>query len=234
MDSPRSISSNTYCTDHEGDENLKCYALNDCKTDLKLSENESEVEFVRSIAMSKNIAYSVQDDVDHVIRINTLDRESSEQVCNTNESENFNMDKTKNLDLDHICDTFEPPLAIPLNLKSLCSFILPPADEGIISAVVLSKWDDIMGPQTMYAWLCSNSKLEDEQALNIASYYLSGYAYSAEFESSEQVDSFVLDLCTMCEMVYQLNRYFLMMHSARLPGGSSRSGRSCKTGWIEL
>nr|CAD7434016.1 unnamed protein product [Timema monikensis] len=99
--------------------------------------------------MSKNIAYSVQDDVDHVIRINTLDRESSEQVCNTNESENFNMDKSKNLDLDHICDTFEPPLAIPLNLKSLCSFILPPADEGIISAVVLSKWDDIMGPQTM-------------------------------------------------------------------------------------
>nr|CAD7440878.1 unnamed protein product [Timema bartmani] len=188
MDSPRSISSNTHCTDHEGDENFKWYTLNESKTDLKLSENENEVEFVRSIAMSKNIAYSVQDDVDQFIRINTLDRESLEHVCNTNESENFNMDKSNNLDLDHICETFEPPLAIPLNLKSLCSFILPPADDGIISAVVLSKWDDIMGPQTIYAWMCSNSQLEDEQALN---------SKSAEFESSEQVDSFVLDLCTM-------------------------------------
>jgi hypothetical protein len=95
-------------------------------------ESFGEIE-IRSVAMSANIASSVCQEVNHLIRI------TSESI------------------VDYPLPSVEirPDLmddgGVTFDVDTVCSFVLPP--ESVLLAIVLSRWDDIVGPQTVQMWL---------------------------------------------------------------------------------
>ena len=96
---------------------------------------------VRSVAMSENIARSVKEEVKHFIHVeSSVNNILPFSVCldDTQRGQIFPVGKTEY----HIH-----------NDSSSISYILPSVHDSIVSGVILSKWDDIMGPQTVHMWL---------------------------------------------------------------------------------
>ncbi|XP_034251992.1 guanine nucleotide exchange C9orf72-like [Thrips palmi] len=108
---------------------------------------------IRSVAMSANIASTVQDEVKHLIKVNPLPAESASKY------EVLRMSPEPNEENSDFSDTYSADNDYPsidLHCISICSHVLPNDDDSIISAMVLSRWDDIMGPRTIRAWLPEN------------------------------------------------------------------------------
>lgn len=105
---------------------------------------------IRSVAMSVNIASTVQDEVKHLIKVNPLPTESASRyevlrMSPEHSEENSDLSDTYSADNDYP--------SIDMHCISICSHVLPNDEDSIVAAIVLSRWDDIMGPRTIRAWL---------------------------------------------------------------------------------
>ncbi|XP_026276233.1 guanine nucleotide exchange factor C9orf72 isoform X1 [Frankliniella occidentalis] len=119
------------------------------ETQSQLKEDFSP-PMIRSVAMSANIASTVQEEVKHLIKVNPPPDESVVQYKVRKMSSEFSED---NSDLsDSYSDDHDYP-SIDMNLSSICSHVLPNDDDSTACAMVLSRWDDIMGPRTIRVWL---------------------------------------------------------------------------------
>ncbi|KAJ9579434.1 hypothetical protein L9F63_024458 [Diploptera punctata] len=101
---------------------------------------------VRSVAMSENIARSVREEVKHLIHVESpVNNVLAAAGClvEVEKDPGFSLGKAEY----HSYGT-----------NSSVSYILPSIEESIVSAVILSKWDDIMGPQTVHVWLREEAK----------------------------------------------------------------------------
>ena len=118
---------------------------------------------IRSVAMSANIANAVQDEVKHLIKVNTLPLEESiahyevRQTSPAPSEENSDVSDTYSADHDSG--------SLDMQCGSICAHVLPNDDESIVCAVVLSRWDDIMGPRTIRVWLPEN--VSDQEASSV-------------------------------------------------------------------
>jgi hypothetical protein len=97
----------------------------------------------RSVAMSSDIAGSVQEEVCHFIDVDSS-KNSRLFAVNTADTclEEVKADPPAECTLSNVHDA---SLSV--------SYVLPSEEDSIISAIVLSKWDDIIGPQTVHVWL---------------------------------------------------------------------------------
>lgn len=109
---------------------------------------------IRSVAMSANVASTVQDEVKHLIKVSPLPTEESvtryEVRKTLSVQSEDNSDFSDTYSADHDFTSMDPQCG------SICSHVFPTDEESIISAVVLSCWDDIMGPRTIRVWLPEN------------------------------------------------------------------------------
>ncbi|GLH11653.1 Uncharacterized protein GBIM_16399 [Gryllus bimaculatus] len=110
---------------------------------------QRETVMVRSVAMSANVASIVKDEVRHLIRVSALEPSTSKHYSTyePNNREDINIVLPTSKDLGVGSNSI---------VNTSCSHILPTVDGNIIFAVILSRWDDIMGPQTVHAWLEEN------------------------------------------------------------------------------
>jgi hypothetical protein len=103
----------------------------------------SDLPILRSVAMSSDIARS-REEVCHFI-----DDDSSKSSGLTAVS------TTDTTDLEEL----KPDAPAEYTLSNVhganlsVSYVLPSEEDSIVSAIVLSKWDDIIGPQTVHVWL---------------------------------------------------------------------------------
>ncbi|KAK3924322.1 Guanine nucleotide exchange C9orf72-like protein [Frankliniella fusca] len=123
--------------------------LENIYTQSQLSD-ESSSPSIRSVAMSANIANTVQEEVKHLIKVNPPLDESpiKYQVRKTSsELSDDNSDISDTYSGDHDYHSIE------MSCSSICSHVLPNDDDSTVCAMVLSRWDDIMGPRTIRVWL---------------------------------------------------------------------------------
>ncbi|XP_063219647.1 uncharacterized protein LOC134529456 isoform X2 [Bacillus rossius redtenbacheri] len=121
-------------------------------------DSSDSLNIIRSVAMSANVALAVVDEVKHFIRVSSFKTESLLESGISTAADN------SNIDVEQIEEEFvhentskqEHEHDYFCNLMSSCSFVLPSEDDDIVSAVVISKWDDVIGPQTVHAWLKIN------------------------------------------------------------------------------
>ncbi|XP_046984554.1 uncharacterized protein LOC124554908 isoform X2 [Schistocerca americana] len=99
-------------------------------------KEEKEFQIVRSLAMSANIANAVKNEVKHLIHISAV------ESC-----------AEKNMWVGAATGSKLPTVSYTANASFSSSFVLPSAEEHLISVIVLSRWDDIMGPQTVHVWM---------------------------------------------------------------------------------
>ncbi|XP_049845723.1 guanine nucleotide exchange factor C9orf72-like isoform X2 [Schistocerca gregaria] len=99
-------------------------------------KEEKEFQMVRSLAMSANIANAVKNEVKHLIHISAV------ESC-----------AEKNMWVGATTGSKLPTVSYTANASFSSSFVLPSAEEHLISVIVLSRWDDIMGPQTVHVWM---------------------------------------------------------------------------------
>ncbi|XP_033609578.1 guanine nucleotide exchange C9orf72 homolog isoform X2 [Cryptotermes secundus] len=113
-----------------------------CNIDSNSGKNVLPV--LRSVAVSSNIASSAQEEVCHFFHVDTSKSNKFPAVSTA--------DRTYLQEIKQ-----DPPAEYSLpndhGANSSVSYILPSEEDNIVSAVVLSKWDDIMGPQTVHVWL---------------------------------------------------------------------------------
>lgn len=110
-----------------------------------------ETVMVRSVAMSANVASIMKDEVRHLIRVSGFDSGNPVQAAVVDEEEDMNAFPS-NKDLEFSSTSLNS-----------CSHILPNEEGSVVFAVILSRWDDIMGPQTVHAWLEENAEVRDLQ-----------------------------------------------------------------------
>lgn len=108
---------------------------------------------IRSVAMSANIASTVQDEVKHLIKVNPIPAESPSRYEVLRMSPELSEENSDFSDT-YSADNDNP--SIDMYCLSICSHVLPNDEDSIVSAMVLSRWDDIMGPRTIRAWLPEN------------------------------------------------------------------------------
>jgi hypothetical protein len=123
---------------------------NMCSTDSDSGINV--LPTLRSVAMNENIAKSTQEEVQHFIPVDSSkhSRFSAVSATDITYPEDIKSDPPAEYNLPNVhCG------------GSSVSYILPSEEDNIISAIVLSKWDDIMGPQTVYVWLKSEVDMEN-------------------------------------------------------------------------
>lgn len=106
----------------------------DC-LDIFDEKEDKEFQMVRSLAMSANIANAVKNEVKHLIHISAV------ESCM---EENLWLGATSGSKISHV--------NYIANASFTTSCVLPATEEHLISAIVLSRWDDIMGPQTVHVW----------------------------------------------------------------------------------
>lgn len=107
---------------------------------------------IRSVAMSANIASTVQDEVKHLIKVNHVTalpvaRLEVSQASTEPNDDNSDFSDTYSADHDYP--------SVDMHNVSICSHVLP-IEDSVVSALVLSRWDDIMGPRTIRVWLPEN------------------------------------------------------------------------------
>lgn len=105
---------------------------------------------IRSVAMSANIASTVQDEVKHLIKVNHLPEPQSSHHEVRQSSPEPNED---NSDLSDSYSADNDYSSSDVHSAAICSHVFPNDDDALICAVVLSRWDDIMGPRTIRVWL---------------------------------------------------------------------------------
>jgi hypothetical protein len=104
----------------------------------------SVLPILTSVAMSSDVAGSAQEEVGHCIHVDS--------------SKSSGMPAISTTDTTYLKEVKSgPPAEYTLSnvhgANLSVSYILPSEEDSIVSAVVLSKWDDIMGPQTVHVWL---------------------------------------------------------------------------------
>lgn len=114
---------------------------------------------VRSVGMSANIASTVKTEVKHLIRVNTFD---DTYMSSDSDTEHKKSQTPQNSPISSRSCRTEVNQANGLDLTF--SYILPPADICKVFAIVLSKWDDIMGPQSIHVWLPEKSGSNEQKA----------------------------------------------------------------------
>lgn len=121
---------------------IKMDSDNICNTGSNVGKNGLPV--LRSVAVSSNIANSVQEDVCHFIHVDSSKRDRLPAVSTADVAylEEIKPDPPAEYNLPNVHGA-----------SSSVSYIFPSVEDNIVSAVVLSKWDDIMGPQTVHVWL---------------------------------------------------------------------------------
>jgi hypothetical protein len=131
---------------------IKMDSGNMCNIDS--DSGKDVLPILKSVAVSSNIASSVQEDICHFIHVDSS-KSSKFPVVSTAERtclEEIKQDPPAECSLPNAHDAGSP-----------VSYILPSEEDNIVSAVVLSKWDDIMGPQTVHVWLKHDA---DERTLD--------------------------------------------------------------------
>ncbi|KAJ1530636.1 hypothetical protein ONE63_005510 [Megalurothrips usitatus] len=115
-------------------------------------KEDASPPIIRSVAMSANIASTVQEEVKHLIKVNPLPSESVTryEVEASSEISEDNSDFSDTYSVGHDFPS------IDLHSVSICSHVLSNDDDSIVSVMVLSRWDDIMGPRTIRVWLPEN------------------------------------------------------------------------------
>jgi hypothetical protein len=115
---------------------------NMCKIDSDVSKNV--LPMLSSMAVSSDIASSVQEEVCHFIPVDSSEKGRLPAVSTVDTSylEELKPDPPAEYNLPNVHGA-----------SSSVSYIFPSEEENIVSAVVLSKWNDIMGPQTVHVWL---------------------------------------------------------------------------------
>jgi len=110
----------------------------------------SDFPIVRSVAMGSDIARS-QEEVCHFIHVDSSKSSGLPAVTTTGTTdlEELKPDAPAEYTLSNVRGA---------NLS--VSYILPSEEDSIVSAVVLSKWDDIIGPQTVHVWLKDEANLK--------------------------------------------------------------------------
>ena len=120
---------------------VKMHSGNICNMGSDSSGSDSPIS--RSVAMSSEIAGSLEE-VCHFIHVDSSNSSGLPAVS-----------KTDPTDLEEL----KPDVSFEYTLSNVhcanlsVSYILPSEEDSIVSAIVLSKWDDIMGPQTVHVWL---------------------------------------------------------------------------------
>jgi hypothetical protein len=115
---------------------------NICNIDSNVGKNGLPI--LRSVAVSSNIANSVQEEVC--------------QFTNVDSSKRDKLAAVSTADVAYL-EEIKPAPPAEYNLPNIygasssVSYIFPSVEDNIVSAVILSKWDDIMGPQTVHVWL---------------------------------------------------------------------------------
>jgi hypothetical protein len=116
----------------------------DCGNMFGIDSEKNVLPTLRSVAVNANIAHPVQEEAQHCIHV---DSSKSSRFCAVSATDMTYSEEVK------------PDVPAEYNLPdvhcagSSVSYILPSEEDNIISAIVLSKWDDIMGPQTVHVWL---------------------------------------------------------------------------------
>ncbi|KAG8233949.1 hypothetical protein J437_LFUL015651 [Ladona fulva] len=82
---------------------------------------------------------------------------------------------------------------------SICSHLLP-KDDNIVLAVVLSKWDDIMGPQTLHIWLQEDSEQIYNSAHLKQEFPPNNHFRESVSESSRNENSHSKSPVSLCEL----------------------------------
>lgn len=121
---------------------IKMNTGNICNIDSDLGKNV--LPMLRSVAVSSNIASSVEEEVRHFIHVDSSKSNKFPAVSTTDKTclEEIKPDPSTEYNLPNVHGA-----------SSSVSYIFPSEEDNIVSAVVLSKWDDIMGPQTVHVWL---------------------------------------------------------------------------------
>lgn len=113
--------------------------------DINIDSDSSKdlLPMLRSVAVSSNIASSVQEEAYHCMHVDS----KSNKFPAVSTADRTYLEEIKQ----------DPPAEYNLpnvhGVSSSVSYILPSEEDNIVSAVVLSKWDDIIGPQTVHVWL---------------------------------------------------------------------------------
>ena len=118
------------------------------------TKQDSSPPVIRSVAMSANIASTVQDEVKHLIKVNPLRPE--EPITRYEVRQTSPAPSEDNSDFSDTYSAEHEYGSGDLQCGFICSHVFPTDDESIVSAVVLSCWDDIMGPRTIRVWLPEN------------------------------------------------------------------------------
>ncbi|XP_047102038.1 guanine nucleotide exchange factor C9orf72-like isoform X1 [Schistocerca piceifrons] len=130
-------------------------------------KEEKEFQMVRSLAMSANIANAVKNEVKHLIHISAI------ESC-----------AEKNMWVGATTGSKLPTVSYTANASFSSSFVLPSAEEHLISVVVLSRWDDIMGPQTVHVWMEQAEKSTCNIDMIRAIRYVTNHTVSQAAETS--------------------------------------------------
>ncbi|XP_069694227.1 guanine nucleotide exchange factor C9orf72 homolog isoform X2 [Periplaneta americana] len=134
-----------------------------CNTE---SHSDINVPTVRSIAMSANIARSVREEVRHLIHVDSSESDRLHTDTMTDSDYSKCLEEVK---VDPSFSLGKSDFNLPQvhGASSNISYILPSVEENIISAIVLSKWDDIIGPQTVHVWLQDNADIKSTSIRSI-------------------------------------------------------------------
>jgi hypothetical protein len=113
-----------------------------CSVDSNSDENIFPI--LRSVPMSASTAISVHEEMQHFLHVDSSQSSRLPAVSATDTT---------------YPEEIKPHLPAEFNLPNIygagsaVSYILPSVEDSIVSAIVLSKWDDVMGPQTVHVWL---------------------------------------------------------------------------------
>lgn len=120
---------------------IKMHSRNICN--MGSNSSGSDFPIVRSVAMSSDTARP-QEEVCHFIHVDSSKSSGLPAVTTTDTTdlEEMKSDAPAEYTLSNVRGA---------NLS--VSYILPSEEDSIVSAIVLSKWDDIIGPQTVHVWL---------------------------------------------------------------------------------
>lgn len=111
---------------------IKMHSRNICS--MGSNSSGSDLPILRSVTISSDIARS-QEEVCNFIDVN------SSETTDTTDIEELKPDAPAEYTISNVHGA---------NLS--VSYILPSEEDSIVSAIVLSKWDDIIGPQTVHVW----------------------------------------------------------------------------------
>lgn len=138
---------------------IKMHSCNICNIDS--DSGGSVLPVLKPAAMSSVIAGSAQEEVCHFIDVDSSKHSGLPSVSAT----------------DTTClEAVKPDAPAEYTLSNVyganlsVSYILPAEEDSIISAIVLSKWDDIMGPQTVHVWLKDEANVKSTRTEDSASH----------------------------------------------------------------